>query len=331
MERLGVALPAGLSPLEVVECARLAEELGYESAWMAEGHGGDQFSVLTGCALATERILLGTSITSVYVRSAPTIAMAAACVDHFSNGRFVLGVGSSHKVQVEPEHGLEFTKPIARLRETVDVVRKLLKDSRVSYQGEVINIQDFDLWFQPVRQEIPVYVAAVRPRMLEITGEIAQGALLTWCTLDHAATAAKHVAIGAGRVGKNSSDVEVASLISCAVSENLDEARESFRSVIASYAGRFPRYRRLMSEAGFAGEVAAVRRSWQAGEQEEARRLVPNGLIDKIGAVGSPDWCRAKLQEYRDAGISLPIVSPRVEGLGAKESAMKTIRGCAPR
>ena len=331
MERLGVALPAGLSPLEVVECARLAEDLGYESAWMAEGHGGDQFSVLTACALATDRILLGTSITSVYVRTAPTIAMAAACVDHFSNGRFVLGVGSSHKVQVEPEHGLEFTKPIARLRETVDVVRKLLKDSRVSYQGEVINIQDFDLWFQPVRHEIPVYVAAVRPRMLEITGEIAQGALLTWCTLDHAATAAKHVAIGAERVGKNSSDVEVASLISCAVSENLDEARESFRSVIASYAGRFPRYRRLMSEAGFAGEVAAVRRSWQAGEQEEASRLVPNGLIDKIGAVGPPDWCRAKLQEYRDAGISLPIVSPRVAGLGAKESAMKTIRGCAPR
>ena len=101
--------------------------------------------------------------------------------------------------------------------------------------------------------------------------------------------------------------------------------------MIASYAGRFPRYRRLMSEAGFAGEVAAVRRSWQAGEQEEAIRLVPNGLIDKIGAVGSPDWCRAKLQEYRDAGISLPIVSPRVAGLGAKESAMKTIRGCAPR
>ena len=331
MERLGVALPAGLSPLEVVECARLAEELGYESAWMAEGHGGDQFSVLTACALATERILLGTSITSVYVRTAPTIAMAAACVDHFSNGRFVLGVGSSHKVQVEPEHGLEFTKPIARLRETVDVVRKLLKDTRVSYQGEVIKIQDFDLWFQPVRQEIPVYVAAVRPRMLEITGEIAQGALLTWCTLDHAAIAAKHVALGAERMGKNTSDVEVASLISCAVSENLDEARESFRPVIASYAGRFPRYRRLMSEAGFAGEVDAVRRSWQAGEEEEARRLVPKSLIDKIGVVGSPDRCRAKLQEYRDAGISLPIVSPRVAGLGAKESAMKTIRGCAPR
>ena len=122
MERLGLAVTGGLAPKEIVECVRLAEELGYESAWMAEGHGGDQFSVLTACALATDKIRLGTSITSVFVRTAPTIAMAAACVDHFSNGRFVLGVGSSHKVQVEPEHGQEFSDAVPRLRETVDIV-----------------------------------------------------------------------------------------------------------------------------------------------------------------------------------------------------------------
>ena len=103
MERLGVAFTGGMAPTDIVECVRLAEELGYESAWMAEGHGGDQFSILTACAVATERILLGTSITSVFVRTAPTIAMAAACVDHFSNGRFVLGLGTSHREQVGPE------------------------------------------------------------------------------------------------------------------------------------------------------------------------------------------------------------------------------------
>ena len=85
-----------------------------------------------------------------------------------------------------------------------------------------------------------------------------------------------------------------------------------------------------MAEAGFAEEVDAVRRAWQSGNKEEARRLEPTGLIDKIGVVGSPDQCRAKLQEYRDAGISLPIVSARVSGPGAKECAMETIRACAP-
>jgi probable F420-dependent oxidoreductase len=334
MERLGLAVTAGLTPNEVVECVCLAEELGYESAWMAEGHGGDQFSVLTACAMATERIRLGTSITSVFVRSAPTIAMAAACVDHFSNGRFVLGVGTSHKVQVEPEHGLEFANAVPRLRDTVDIVRILLRDGVVSYQGRVIKIDEFDLWFQPLRQEIPIYLAAVFPRMLETAGEIAQGVLLTWCTLDHARTAANHVALGAGRGGKDPGDVEVASLISCGVamdSTSADEARDSFRPVIAAYAARFPRYRRLMAEAGFEQELEAVRRAWREGNHREAQVLVPKGLIEKMGVIGSPEDCREKLQQYREAGIGLPIVSPRVSGPGSKERAMATIRACAPR
>ncbi|MCI0800917.1 MAG: LLM class flavin-dependent oxidoreductase, partial [Chloroflexi bacterium] len=193
MERIGVGFSGGMSPQDIVECVKVAEDLGYESAWVAEGHGGDQFSVLTACAVATKRIKLGTSITSVYVRTPPTIAMAAASVDYFSNGRFILGVGTSHKVQVEPEHGLEFTRPVQRLRECVDIVRAILKDSDVNYHGEIYDIDRFDLWFQPLRKEIPIYVAAVFPKMLEVCGEISQGAILTWCTLDHAETAVRHV------------------------------------------------------------------------------------------------------------------------------------------
>ena len=109
MTRIGIGFSSnGLTPGEIVECVRLAEALGYESAWVAEGHGGDQFAILSACATATKRIRLGTSISSVFVRSAPTIAMAAAAVDHLSGGRFVLGLGSSHKVQVEGEHGIAF-------------------------------------------------------------------------------------------------------------------------------------------------------------------------------------------------------------------------------
>src|ERR1051326_3448597 len=105
MTRVGIAFSGGASPAEIVDCAKLAEALGYESAWVAEGHGGDQFAVLAACARETSRIGLGTAITSVFVRTAPTIAMAAATVDDLSGGRFTLGIGSSHKVQVEAEHG----------------------------------------------------------------------------------------------------------------------------------------------------------------------------------------------------------------------------------
>ena len=330
MERVGVGFSGGMSPQDVVECVKLAEELGYESAWVAEGHGGDQFSVLPACAVATERIKLGTSITSVYVRSAPTIAMAAASVDYFSNGRFILGLGTSHKVQVEPEHGLEFTRPVQRLRECVDIVRAILKDSDVNYHGEIYDIDRFDLWFEPLRKEIPIYVAAVFPKMLEVCGEISQGAILTWCTLDHAESAARHVGIGARNAGRAAGDVEVVSLLPCAVSENRDAARDLRRQPIASYAGRFPRYRKLMVDAGFPEEIEDVRVAWQGGRIQEALDLVPAGLIDKIGLIGTADECRQKLADYRKAGITLPIVSPRFMGAGAKEKAWEIIRTCAP-
>ena len=330
MEHIGVAFSRGLSPPEVVECVQLAEELGYESAWVAEGHGGDQFSVLTACALATNTILLGTSITSVFVRSAPTIAMAAACVDQFSGGRFILGLGSSHKVQVEPEHGLIFSQPVQRLRECMDIVRVLLRDGQVSYKGSVFNIERFDLGFEPVRRKIPIYIGAVFPKMLEICGEISQGAMLTWCTLEHARKASEHVALGARRAGRNPEEVDVATLLPCTVSDNKEEARDLMRLAIASYSSQFPRYRRLMAEAGFVEELEAVSQAWNEGDKERALRLVPIGLIDKIGIVGSPDECQQRIQDYRRAGITLPLISPRAEGKDAKRQAMDVIRACAP-
>src|SRR3954447_17074720 len=142
MARLGIAFSAGPGPAEIAECIVLAESLCYESAWVAEGHGGDQFAILAAAAVRTSRILLGTSITSVFARTAPTIAMAAATVDDVSGGRFILGIGSSHKVQVEGEHGVAYGKPLTRVRETVAVIRDLLRDGRVAYSGETVRIEN---------------------------------------------------------------------------------------------------------------------------------------------------------------------------------------------
>ena len=329
MERIGVAFTGGgMSPREVVSCVQLAEELGYVSAWVAEGHGGDQFSILTACGLATSRILLGTSISSVYVRSAPTIAMAAACVDHYSQGRFILGLGSSHRVQVGPEHGLEFSAPIPRVRDTVDVVRRLLRDGILEdYRGEVTNIQSFDLHFHVLRPEMPIYLAAVFPKMLEIAGEISQGALLTWSTPEHARSAARHVAAGATRAGVDPASVEIGTLLSVSAA---DAGDGGMRRVAATYAGRFPRYRRLMAEAGFADEVEMVRRAWREGNVNEAERLVPRGLIDRMSLPSDAEARRERLAEYREAGITLPIIAPRISGPEAFWSAQEIIRANAP-
>ena len=329
MERLGVAFTGGgMSPPEVVECVRLAEDLGYESAWVAEGHGGDQFSILTACALNTERILLGTSISSVFVRSAPTIAMAAACVDSFSNGRFILGLGSSHKVQVEPEHGLEFSGAIPRVRDTVNIVRNLMRDGVVNdFAGEALNIRSFDLHFPTFRPRVPIYLSAVFPKMLEIAGEISEGVLLTWSTPEHARTAARHVSIGAARAGRDAANVELATLLSVSGPED-DGA--GMRRTVATYAGRFPRYRRLMAEAGYADEVQLVREAWRQGKVAEAEGLVPEGLIRRMSLPAGAVERRERLQAYRDAGITLPIIAPRLGGTDPFATAQQIIRANAP-
>jgi len=325
--RLAVGFSRGLAPSDVVECVKLAEDLGYESAWMAEGHAGDQFAILGACASATTRIRLGTSITSVFVRSAPTIAMAAATVDHLSGGRFILGLGTSHREQVEPEHGLAFDRPTDRLRDTLEIVRALIAEGVVSHRGRVLRIERFDLWFTPLRREIPIYVAGLFPTMLGVCGEIADGALLTWPSLDAPGRAALHVSRGAQRAGRDPARIDIASLIPCAVAASRREALQILRPGIALYAGFFPRYNRLLAESGFPEAVRAIKAAWDRGDRAAAEQAVPDGLIDAVAIAGAPDECRDRIERYRRAGLRLPIVSPRGD---TKRSVMDTIRACAP-
>src|SRR6201995_5139159 len=197
MSRIGIAISGGPNPADIVDLVVLAERLGYEHAWIAEGHGGDQFAILAACAMRTSRIRLGTSISSVFARTPPTIDLAASTVADLSGGRFILGLGSSHKAQVEPEHGMVYTKPLTRTRETVAVVRDLIREGRVHFQGETIQIDNFDLWYTPRHRDVPVYLSAVFQKGIELCGAIADGIILTRSTLHTAAQVRVHLAEGA--------------------------------------------------------------------------------------------------------------------------------------
>src|SRR5713101_3981943 len=317
MSRIGIAFSGGPNPAEIVECVRLAEALGYESAWVAEGHGGDQFAVLAACATQTSRIVLGTSITSVFVRTVPTIAMAAATLDHLSAGRFILGVGSSHKVQVEGEHGVPYGKPLTRVRESVAVIRELLRDGRVRYQGDTVSIDGFDLWFTPRRPVIPIYVSAVFPKMISLCGEIADGVILTRSTLATAALVREGLAEGAQHAGRDPGGIVVTTLLPTAVAETRREALDTLRPGLAFYAGFFPRYNRMMAEHGFLHEAAAIAEAWSRGDREAAERAVSDDLIDATSVAGTPEECRDRIEAYRQSGIDLPILSPYARGTGA--------------
>jgi 5,10-methylenetetrahydromethanopterin reductase len=330
MAGIGIAFSGGPSPAEIVECIALAENLGYESAWVAEGHGGDQFAVLAAAAVRTSKIRLGTSISSVFVRTAPTIAMAAATVDDISGGRFILGLGSSHKVQVEAEHGVAYAKPLTRVRETVAVIREVLAAEQVSYAGETVRVGNFDLWFTPRRPRVPIWLSAVFPKMTALCGEIGDGLMLTRSTIQTAARAREQLAEGARGAGRDPGSIIVSSLLPTMVADSREAALAALRPGLAFYAGFFPRYNRMMAEHGFAAEAVAIAEAWTRGDRVAAEGAVSEALIDATGIAGTPEQCRARIEEYRAAGLDLPILSPYARGPNSRAHFEAVIRACAP-
>jgi alkanesulfonate monooxygenase SsuD/methylene tetrahydromethanopterin reductase-like flavin-dependent oxidoreductase (luciferase family) len=327
---IGIAFSGGPRPSEIVECVKLAESLRYVSAWVAEGHGGDQFAVLAACATQTSKILLGTSITSVFVRTVPTIAMATATVDDLSGGRFILGVGSSHRVQVEGEHGMPYGKPLTRVRESVAIIRELLREGRVHYEGETVRIEAFELWFTLVRRTIPIYASAVFPKMIAACGEIADGIILTRSTLATAALVKEQLSEAAKRAGRDASRIVVTSLLPTVVGQTREAALDALRPGLAFYAGFFPRYNRMMAEHGFRDEAAAIAEAWSRGDRAAAERAVSDALIDATSVAGTPEQCRERVEAYRRSGIDVPILSPFARGPGAQAKFEAVIRACAP-
>jgi alkanesulfonate monooxygenase SsuD/methylene tetrahydromethanopterin reductase-like flavin-dependent oxidoreductase (luciferase family) len=177
---------------------------------------------------------------------------------------------------------------------------------------------------------MPIYLAALFPTMLQIAGELAEGILLTYPTLESGRRAAENIAIGARRAGRRPEDVEIASLLPCQVAESGAEARERLRPGVAFYIGFFPRYNRLLAEAGFADAVATVKAAWDRGDRDGAARLVPDALIDAVALASTPAECREKIERYRASGIALPIVTPRGGGPDPKARVVAAIRACAP-
>lgn len=330
MSRIGIAFSGGPNPAEIVDLVVLAESLGYELAWVAEGHGGDQFAILAACAMRTSRIRLGTSISSVFVRTAPTIAMAASSVADLSGGRFILGLGSSHKAQVEPEHGFAYGKPLTRARETVAVVRTLIREGRVQFAGETVRIENFDLWYAPRHRDVPVYLSAVFAKGIALAGEVADGLILTRSTLRTAAPVRAQLAEAAKGARRNLGAFEVTTLLPTAVGDTREAALAILRPGLAFYAGFFPRYNKMMAEHGFAAEAAAIAEAWARGDRAAAEQAVSDAMIDATSIVGTPEQCRERVEAYRQSGIDVPILSPFARGPDARARFEAAIRACAP-
>ncbi|MGB9125434.1 MAG: LLM class flavin-dependent oxidoreductase, partial [Nitrosotalea sp.] len=175
--RLGFSLGSLLSVEDIFHCAKVLNSLAVDSIWVPETWGMDCGSMLSGISNLTTKPKLGSSIINIYSRSPALIAMSAVTIDTLSNGRFILGLGTSSKPIVEDWHGMEFKNPLQRMRECVQVIRLIISENKISYTGKFFKLKNFSLLIKPPRKEIPVYLAAINEKMVDLTWEIADGVI----------------------------------------------------------------------------------------------------------------------------------------------------------
>ena len=311
MARFGVRLENDpqLTPADSVDLAQLAESRGYEMVWVPEGSGRDSLTQLTYLACHTGAVKLATGILPVYYRTPMLAAMSAAGIGDLSEGRFVLGLGVGHRPSVEGTHGIPFRRPLTHMRETITLVRRLLDGEQVSLRGRVFDVSNASLGTAAPRQRVPIYVAALGPQMLELTGELADGVLLNWTASNYLEEAIRHLHRGAEKAGRDPSEIDVAGYVRVAVSDNPDAARVSLQGQIARYASN-PFYNNFFKGMGFGKEMSAAEEAIRKGDIEEAARAISPEMQDQVAVVGNAEQCRSEIEMRRSRGLNLPVVAP---------------------
>ena len=311
MPRIAVRLENDpqIPPADSLELAALAESRNYEMVWVPEGGGRDSLTQLTFLAANTRNIKLATGILPIYYRTPMLTAMSAAGLGTLSNGRFVLGLGVGHRPSVEGSHGIHFRRPLTRMRETITLIRGLLDGERVTHSGKVFNVGSATLGAAAPERRVPIYVAALGPQMLELTGELADGVLLNWTASRYLERAVHHLHVGGERAGRDPSEIDVAGYVRVAVSDNQEEARTSLQEQIARYASN-PFYHNFFRGMGFGEEMAAAEEAMQRGDMAGASRSISQEMQDQVAVVGSAEECRAEIEKRRSLGLSLPVVAP---------------------
>jgi F420-dependent oxidoreductase-like protein len=325
---MGMHVP-GMSWREMREAAVLAEELGYSCISMGESWGEDALTSLAQLAAVTSRIRIGTSIVPVFARSPANLAMAALNMDRMSGGRFFLGLGTSGRLLVEDLHGERFAKPLTRMREYIDIVRKAARGERLDHDGEFFHTKRFQLRLTPYRASLPIYIAALSPPSLRLTGELADGWLPIFLAPSRMAAAVAELDAGAAAAGRTRRDIAISPQVSIYVTDDVAAARDRERPHIAFYIGGMGVfYHQYMRRIGFGAEADRVRAAFQARERDRAAKLVTDEMVDAMTILGSPKQCRDQIQRFFDAGVQevrLVFNEPN------RDAYLEALRAVAPR
>jgi 5,10-methylenetetrahydromethanopterin reductase len=318
---------------EGIEYARYSEERGFDAVWQAESRLVREATVpMAAFAACTERIKVGSGVVNNWTRNVGLMAATFSTLDDLAPGRIILGIGAWWD-PLASKVGIERRKPLLAMREYLETLRRLLAMERVTFHGEFVNVQDIELDIvhgERRPKDVPIYIGATGMRMMELAGEIADGVVLNYLVgpgyNDRAMDA---LAEGAARAGRTIEEIDRPQLVVCSLDDDRGAALDRSRELVTQYLGQQPHIMKASGvDQSLLDEIAQVL-TWPAGpeEIEKAMALVPDEVVQMITASGTPDECRAKVDEYRGAGCTCPILYPLGDDVKAMVDAFAVPTG----
>jgi len=301
---------------DAIEYVKYAEAKGFEAVWQAESRlVRDAIVPMAAFAATTSRIKIGSGVINNWTRNAAVIAATFLTLDDLAKDRIICGIGAWWD-PLAAKVGIQRRKNLLAMREVVTVVRSLLARERVTFQGEFVQVDDIELDVVHGRKEprnVPIYIGATGPKMMALTGEIADGVVLNYLVSPkYNEGAMAQLEIGAKKSGKSVDDVDRPQLVVCSVDHDRQKALDGARKLVTQYLGQQPH---IMKASGVSQELLDEINqvlTWPATEEQilEAMKLVPDDVVQMITASGTPEECKAKVREYVAAGATCPILYP---------------------
>ena len=298
--RIACSLGSLLSIDEVLQCSEIISKTNTDTVWVPETWGMENFSMLGAVSTKTTNQKIGSSIINIFSRSPSTIAMGATTVDSLSNGRLVLGLGTSSLPIVESFHGSSFEKPLQRMKEYVEIIRLATSGKKVNYDGDIFKLSNFTLLIKPLRNQIPIYLAAINQKMVDLAWNIGDGVIFYLRPLNEMKQTISKMQ------SKKKIDV-TCQLITC-VSENSEEAIERAKKTVAFYISVGDIYRKFLAKNGFENETSNIFEEFKRSGFKSNHELVSDSMLNSLAISGTPDECKQQLTSFVDAGIDQPIL-----------------------
>ena len=298
--RIACSLGSLLSVEEVLQCTQIISDTKIDSIWIPETWGMENFSMLGAVANKTKTQKIGSSIINIYSRSPSTISMGAATTDTLSNGRLILGLGTSSVPIVEDFHGEKFENPVQRMREYVEIIRLSLTKKQINYSGKIFNLKNFTLLIEPQRQSIPIYLAAINQKMVNLCWEIADGVIFYLRPIDEMKKTISKM--------QSQRNIDVACQIITCISNDSEEAIQRTKKTVAFYISVGKIYREFLAKNGFNNETNNIFEEFKKSGFKSNHELVTDSMLNSLCISGSPEEAKIQLEKFRNAGIDLPII-----------------------